>query len=255
MRFSAAAKFNSSVLLLALFLAGTVRAQRTEGPYTKALSELASAKLHPLGEPGVILKCLSSPSDSLLIGAFHQIPIHAPVAEVYKVFRNFEAYPEWLPGVKSVKILRTEPSFLVSFEQIIPFPFVPNTRYSVWYESLRPAADSILIRFQLSASEDLKSLDGYSLLKGTPENETLYSELDFLDAHWGVAKFLSPRSIWKEAVSGFLESDFALKLKSEKPAMSTRELQREARFSVEAPLIEQCVKGKVDASSFLKNLN
>jgi len=244
------------ILLLSLCFSSPVLAQRVEGPYTKIIASLPLKDLHPLPGSDRIFKCLSSKQDPLLIGAFHQSTIKVPFEKVIQIYENFEAYPEFFSSFKKMKILQNKPNFLISVEGVVPYPFIPNSHYDLWYDS-KPVStpNTAIYTCQLSKSKDLVSMDGLTMFKKISDQETSFSELDFVNAHWGIAKTLSPKTIWKDTIYGLASGDFELKIKAENPAKSSSDIKKEARFSVNSDEIENCIKQKVDAQLVIDQLH
>lgn len=197
--------------------------------------------------------CLSTAENQFLIGMLHQLQIHSSMEKVISVFEDFENYPKIFKDLKRVKIIEKKglKDFLVEYESIIPLPFVSNSVYQLQYSGKteeKPLVQTVY-RFQLIKGNDLKSLDGIVVIKKLGPNETLYQELDFLDAEWGIAKTFAAKSIWRDTVTSALESDFGLKFKSENPNMESKEIIKQSRFSVESKKIQNCLDHKKEAKA------
>ena len=207
------------------------------------------SSLFPHHDADVI--CLSTVENPFLIGMVHQVPIHSPIEKVISIFEDFESYPKIFKDLKRVKIIEKSDAkgFLVEYESVIPIPFVPNSVYQLQYRGKTEEKPQFQrsYTFELKKGNDLKSLDGVAILRRLGPTETLYQEVDFMDADWGVAKTFGAKAIWKDTISGTFESDFGLKFKSENPNMESREIMKQSRFSVESKKIQDCLDHKKDA--------
>ena len=196
--------------------------------------------------------CLSTSDKPFLIGMLHQVLINASIDKVISVFEDFENYSKIFKDLKRVNIIekRGQQEFVVEYESIIPIPFVSNSIYQLHYFGKveeKPQLQTTY-RFELIKGNDLKSLDGIIVIKKIGSTETLYQELDFLDADWGIAKTFAAKSIWRDTVTSAIESDFGLKIKSENPKMESKEIIKQSRFSVESKKIQNCLDQKKESS-------
>ena len=244
------------IILLGLCFSCPTLAQRVDGPYTKIIASLPFNAVHPLPGTERIFKCLSSKQDPLLIGAFHQTIFKVPFEKVIQVYENYEAYTEFFSSFKKMKMLQGKPNFLISVEGIVPYPFIPNSHYDLWYDS-KPASspNTAIYTCQLSKSKDLVSMDGLTMFKKISDQETSFTELDFISAHWGIAKTLSPKTIWKDTIRGLAVGDFELKMRLETPTKSAHDIRRDAQFSVSSDEIDHCIDQKVDAQAMIDQLH
>jgi carbon monoxide dehydrogenase subunit G len=191
------------------------------------------------------LKCFERPGNHLYIGVGQTQTIQAPLSKVKEVVDDVEHYVDLFPDYKKISVLTREGnSFVTDWEQIIPIPFVSNIRYQVNYvfEEIKPSTWAY--RYQLKSSKDLIANDGVIFLEKITEGSTLFTEYDFWDAHWGLAKTFAPSKIWRDSVEGVAVSDLSIKLKSENPSWTYAQIQDQAKKMLSRENIEKCVENK-----------
>jgi len=246
----------SLIIFLALGFSNSSVAQRIEGPYTKIISALPFQELHPLSGKEHVFKCLSSKQDPLLIGAFHQTIIKAPFEKVRKVYENFEAYPEFISAFKKMKTIQTEKqNVLISIEGAVPFFFIPNSHYDLWYDTKYSDPTTVVYTCQLSKSNDLVSMDGLTVIKKISDQESSFFELDFVNGQWGIAKTLTPKMIWNETIRGFFSGDHELRIRAEMLEISGSEVKKKAQANVISKEVETCIEQKVEAQTLIDQLH
>src|SRR5262249_17999024 len=103
--------------------------------------------------------------------------------------------------------------------------------------------DRIVYRYQLKESNRLWHSDGAIVLEAVG-NRTRYTEWDFFDADYGIAKTLAPTRIWREAIEGMYLSDIAIKLKAEHPDWENKEVRKESDNSLDDHPVEDLLKNK-----------
>jgi len=262
-------KLEAPLKLAALLLVSSIPAyaQRVVSIYTPKIQAVHFDKLKPFSLSSELnMTCLSTKENPFFIGFAHQITIQSTLENVAKVFENFDAYPEIFDTLKDTKLISTSEDadktkhLFVHFESVIPLPFVPNTLYDIWYDiSSHQIPDQKFYTFQLAKSKDLKSMDGYAFIKKGDANSIIYNEIDFLDANWGIAKNLAPKSIWRDSVSDIIETDYALKFRAEHPEWKAKQVKKEAQFGVSdkqmQKQIDDCLANKKDSMKFLAEIN
>ncbi len=250
------------LISLSIHLASHPAQAALPGPYASKINSLAYPKLKPFFSHRIAgMQCLSTKDNEFLIGIAHQIIIQSSLEKVIHTFEDFSQYPEIFASLKKTKLIEKKDArhFLVEFESIIPIPLVPNTTYQLEYEVKvepdfsKPDASKIY-QFRLEKSNDLKSMDGYALLQKMGPDETLYEELDFIDAEWGIAKTLAPGSIWHDSVEESIQTDWALKFRTEDDKISNKEVRKKSEQANRDDKIKECVKNKISAQQFLEKL-
>ena len=98
-------------------------------------------------------------------------------------------------------------------------------------------------------------MDGLTMFKKISDQETSFSELDFINANWGIAKTLSPKTIWKDTIRGLAAGDFELKMRAETPEKSSHDIKRDAQFAVTTAEIDNCIAQKTDAQVIIDQLH
>ena len=232
------------------------------GPYATQLNSISDEKIQPFfTHQNAEMKCLSTKNNEFLVGIAHQIIIQSSLENVIHTFEYFSAYPEIFESLKQVKLSeKKDPRhFIVEYESIVPIPLVPNTTYLLSYEvKVEPNVNTEhpfkLYRFELLKSNDLKMMDGYAFIQKIGTNETLQEEIDFLDAHWGIAPTLAPGSIWHDTVEETIQTDWALKFRSEDEKISNQEVKKRSIQANSKNKIKECVQNKIPALEFLNQL-
>jgi hypothetical protein len=134
----------------------------------------------------------------------------------------------------------------IFFEQTVPVPFVPNIKYEMLYTISNPAPTKRIYRYQLKEAGTIKSSDGLIILKGNADSTTDYTEFDFFDADWGLAKVAGKNKLWHDSVEGIYLSDLAILFKSEDAKMSDRDARKLAKDSENEMLINACLKNRTN---------
>jgi hypothetical protein len=93
-------------------------------------------------------------------------------------------------------------------------------------ESLQ--VDRKIFRYHLKEGEKIKASDGVIILQKLSEYLTLYFEIDFYDADWGILKSVSTDKIWSESIKGLFYSDLAFKFKAENTDWSSSKARETA---------------------------
>ncbi len=225
--------------------------------YSTLLDQVQYNRIHLSDSAPFLLTCLSTKEVPFLIGTTHQIKINASFSKVIEIFEDFSGYADIFPGLKRVQLTqRLDPQqFIVRFESN-PFPLVPNTIYSTLYKVRTSTPEQKIYTYQLYKTDDLNGLDGLVVIQKNGASETLYYEIDFLDAKWGMAETFAPKSIWRESVTEAVQSDFALKFRAEDPTKSLKKVKRDAELEstdhAMEKTIETCIKEKKDGTEFFK---
>jgi hypothetical protein len=163
----------------------------------------------------VWLSALSTPDNPYYIGVEQVMAIEAPVARVDHVLRDIDHYVDYFPGYKDIHVVsRDGQRFLTSWEQIIPIPLVSNVKYDMRYGIDESQPGRVIFRYQLQDSNRLKVSDGVIVLEGKGDH-TRYTEYDFFDADYGIAKAFGSDRIWSDSLEGFYLSDVGIKLRAE----------------------------------------
>jgi hypothetical protein len=247
----------SSSILLPLIFATTAQAEML-GPHAPALEKLNFSSLpafFPSSQDN--MTCLITNNNSLLIGLAHQVLIHAPMDQVVKVFEDYDSYADYFEPLTKSTLVKTESTkdvSVIDFVSEVPIPFVPDTHYRMIYKTELNQDAQKIYSFHLVKSKDLTSLDGLSVIKKITSSDTLYEELDFMDADWGVAKTLAPTSIWTDSIKDMINSDYALKIHTEEPSANRHDVKDRARKMRNSKDQEKCVAEKKSAESFLASL-
>jgi hypothetical protein len=232
-------------LFFLLLILTPARGEGVKTHYTDVIQNLISDNKSNTAD--FALKCWTTPKNSLYIGVEQRVRIHASIQTVSSVVTGFDQYDQLFPGYSKISLVsKTENKSTVYFEQHVPIIFVPNVKYEMLYTELKPTPDRDIFWYVLKSPGTLKSSDGLIILNKVSDAETDYTEYDFFDAEWGLAKVEGNDKLWKDAVEGIYLSDFAMKLKSEKPEISSKEALKTAKHEMNKKLVEDCVKTRSD---------
>jgi hypothetical protein len=210
-----------------------------ETPYTQKMNDRLQAKENPhrnqgetvADERGIRFVCFRDAKDEYYIGAAQFQTIAARIDVVAKILGEFDRYVEWTEGLVKSKTEKISPNrFLVALEQEIPVPLVSNIHTQLLYE-VDTTKDRVTFRYQLKKSDSLVAYDGIIILESAPNNSTVFSEYDILNADWGVAKALGVKKIWSDSLKAMYQADLAVKFQAETPDMP---LKKVMKSSVEA---------------------
>jgi hypothetical protein len=168
-------------------------------------------KPSPAPSPGLQIVCLETPGNSLYFGAEQVMQVRAPLSRVAQIIDDFSEYPALFDGLLS----QNGNLLVVASEQHIPIPFVPNEKSEMYYLVNEPSSSRRVYRYQLKSSNHMKANDGLIILEKKSDSLTSYTEFDFWDADWGVAKALGAEKIWKDNLEGLYQSDLAILLRAE----------------------------------------
>lgn len=229
-----------------------------ESPYTQILAQtLAHWPPKELGDLAadslpVQIEALQKPDNSLYIGALQHMTVNAPLAAVVKILDDFGDYPKIFDGLIKCEVRARDSNRLLTFwEQDIPVPFVPNEKNEMIYLVHTPDPTRKIYRYQLKSSNHLKTNDGMIVLQALGDAKTDYTEYDFWDADWGLAKAFGHDRIWRENLEGIYQSDLAIKLRAEHPDWPYERVMNESREGAKkAPIGAKVDSKKLFAPKF-----
>ena len=233
-----------------------------ESIYTKPLVQLikASPAFSSVVSPEtmkdqnpVMIQAYETPGNELFIGVGQSMTVNAPLAKVEAVLDDFPNYKNIFDGLEEVKVKEKDGNRLVVFlEQHIGIPFVSNEKNDMIYLMEQPSPQKKIYRYQLKKSVHMISNDGFILIEAISPTQTAYTEFDFWDANWGLAKAVkSNNGIWEDNVEGLYNSDITVKFKSEHPDWSNHKLKDAAKDATDKAALGERVKHKMKFA-FLK---
>jgi hypothetical protein len=199
--------------------------------------------------PPLDLLCVSNPEDKNAIGVIQRMHVHAPLSTLAHVLDDFPAYAELFPDLIRVEATKGEEpdTLLVKWTEEAPVIFMSNLVHEISYKMYNAPTQKVY-RYSLKASRHLKYSEGQIVLLKDGENDTQFLEMDFYNADWSLLKILGSSRIWDENVKQLAQSDLAVKLKAENPAMSNRDARRKSEKSVDDKLVSDCLNHKVPLS-------
>jgi hypothetical protein len=223
--------------------------------YADVLLEIARRGEIPAPEHGssspVGLTCVATPGDGKYVGTIQRMEIAAPLAAVEQILGDVAHYKDLFPGcagVREVPGSRDGNRYVTAWEQRVPVPLVPNSRYELTYLVSRPSERLLFYRYRLARTGDLTNSDGLIALEAMGPERTRLTGYDFFNARWGI---LPERLVWRESLRGTFAADLAIKLKAEHPAWSYGRIAAEAdrvRSAAKADL-DQCLRHRTAASA------
>jgi hypothetical protein len=189
--------------------------------------------------------CYSTEGDEFYIGVAQKMIVDAPFARVETVVDHFSDYVGMFDGLLHADTISADGNRLVaSFEQHIPIPFVPNEKDQIIYVISKPKQGFKVYRYGLKESNHLTKSDGFIVLEAQADGKTIYTEFDFFDADWGIAKSLGRTKIWQESVEEILQNDLALKLASEHADWTKKQVFWESKDILKQAPIKSCLDDK-----------
>ena len=221
-----------------------------ESRYSGVLVDLANNWPSQLNEKmpddatRINIQCFGTPGNEYYIGVRQQLLIKATFDRVEAVVDNLSAYAKIFDDLVKVDILEKDKNkWLTFWEQRIPFPFVSNDKTEIFYV-LKKSEGIKFYRYLLKKSNNLKFNDGLIVIEKKSPNETIYTELDFWDANWGIAKSKGVDGIWLDSVRGVIQSDFALKMKSEEPTLADDKILDKSLEMAKALPVREWIKNR-----------
>jgi hypothetical protein len=232
-------------------------------PYTAIIDQVVAAwppktRLNPPPEDHdhpLRLRCYRTVGEDFYVGVGQWMTIHAPFSEVAKVLDDFEHYAELFPDLERVKVLSREGDKVQTFwEGHVPVFFIPNVKYRMEYKIAMPQPDRKVYSYTLLDGNKIRHSDGVIVIETAPGGGTLYTELDFVDADWGILKTLSPGRIWEDSVGGIFASDEAILLKAEHADWNYEKIRKTSQERLKAYPIASCIRERsaFSAADFLK---
>lgn len=244
-------------LLLALLTLSATASQKyplttpLSGPqslYTRKVLDLLlkwpETKKHliqPEKPNGLAIRCLKTPENDLYIGLEQVMHVSASLERVEAVLDDVNNYARLFFGFKDVRIVsRDDNRWTISWEQEVPFFFVPNVKYDTFYlvDSSQPGRK--FYRYKLKESGQLKFSDGAIIVETESNGGTLFAEFDYFEADWGILKVLGVKKIWRESIESIVLSDFAIKLKAEHPDWDYERVKDASKKAVSTDLSTHC---------------
>jgi hypothetical protein len=223
-----------------------------KSPYTqillKAHKDWATLQAHIPAEEAdpLTIRCIETPGEEFYVGLEQHMTVAAPMESVDKVISDLDNYKNLFPGFEDVKIIEKNENLWTSeWEQIIPVFFIPNIKYQMSYLIDHSQKDRSFYRYQLKESGNIYHFDGLIVLERVNTKRTKYTEFDFYNANYGPLKVFAPSSIWKDGVHDLVQSDFAVKLKSENPDWDYAKIKKQSETLADAFPIEPALKNKV----------
>lgn len=220
-----------------------------ESSYTGKIRELVAhwKSSAPDKEPRdfpIRIDCYRDPKSDFAIGIRQQQWIHAPMEKVEAVVDDLPGYAKIVSDLEKVEILeRDRNKWLTRWEQHVPFPFVPNDKSEIYYLNAKEkSGERKFYRYQLKRGDNLKYNDGVIVIERKSASLTLYTEYDFWDADWGIAKAAGEDKLWQSNVSGTIQSDLAVKIKAENPSWSDEKIMDASNEITHALPIKEWVK-------------
>lgn len=169
-----------------------------------------------VGEADIEIQCYETLNNPTYIGVAQRMVVAAPFERVVSVVDDYGKYVGIFEGLKKVNSISVDENRVVTaWEEEIPFPLVPNEHNQMIHLVSNPHAGLKIYRYGLKESNHLTRNDGFIVLEAGRFGETVYTEFDFFDADWGIAKSFGVDRLWKGCLEGLYQSDFALKLRAE----------------------------------------
>jgi uncharacterized membrane protein len=195
---------------------------------SKVLKKPTSSFFPEKGASDVPLQVIAirTPEQPLYIGIQKQMVIEAPFAQVTTVIEKFDAYPDFMEGVKSVKVVKQEGNWITTlWERKAPVFFLPNVKYEQMYVIDRSNPDRAIYRYQLKSGDSIQFSDGIIIVEKNG-NSTRVTAFDFFSANWGLLGGVASSRIWKESVRTSNLGDLLFKTHAEHPDWKYSQLKK-----------------------------
>ena len=189
----------------------------------------------------VKIQAFDTPDNDTYIGLEQFMIVKAPLSKVEAVLDDLENYPKIFEGLLKLTVSdRDKNRFLTHWEQNVPIPFIANEKSEMAYLVDKSRPDRKVYRYSLKSGNYQKFDDGMIVIEANGKKETRYTEFDFFDADWGIAKSFGSLKIWKDSVEGLYQSDLAVKFRSEHPEWSFKQVLDKSKDQAgDAPIKER----------------
>jgi hypothetical protein len=218
--------------------------------YLFLISSHASAagfgeRLESLGTPEFGSKKADEPPLSVYFVKLSDNPWQLAIAQVVEVNAPLEqlvAALEDVPGyvgifkdlVKAERLnISGADEFSLLTETSIPIPLISNDKTRMRYRVKR-GPGKVIYRFSLEEGNNLKQFEGLAGAVARERGRSAYWEIDLLEPGFGAARMLPSGKFWKESASASVQSDWALKLKAEKPSSPAASILEESEKFADA---------------------
>lgn len=231
------------------------RATGIVSPLTAFVTQLSHGPIkdQPFATPGLSLKCFAHKSNDSYIGVKQEQVIAAPLVAVSAILDDFAGYTNWIDGVIASKGQDLgSGNWLVTTEQEIPIPFVSNIHTKMLYFTAKEARRTVY-RYQLHESDSMIAYDGLIVLTKIDDRTTSFTEYDFFDAAWGMAKALGWRAIWKDSLRAIFQSDIALKTKAEHPQTAWKTILDDSNSMAKEQDFTKCIGNRSPIEEYMAN--
>ncbi|MGZ3696134.1 MAG: hypothetical protein ACXWQO_18985 [Bdellovibrionota bacterium] len=203
-----------------------------------ALSVLAEAaegtKLQTIPDSSLVRFVKLRNDNEWLCGFAQFVRFKANVKKLTAVMADINSYQAVLKGLIEAKVTKSSgpDDFTLYTETDIPVPLVANDKTSVHYH-LSHVAKNTLYRYSLESGNHLKEFEGAAAAIALSSSESLYIEVDFLQAGNGASRILPAARFCRENVLGNIQSDLAFKIKAEKPGTASEIILAESEAASE----------------------
>lgn len=251
------AKIETFFLFITLALHAQVYANESQleavisSRYTKEISRfLKNWTDHPIHKT-IHFECYETPDDPYYIGTKHTMIIHAQIEDIHKILKDFEHYPQIFAGLMKAEIRSSDKNkYLIYSEQEIPIPFVENEKNEMFYWYHEVSSEKIIYRYQLKKSNHLKFNDGGIILESLqPDSSekapvTLFTQFDFLNTDWSLARTFGSQVVWKNTLKGLYQSDLAIQLRAENPQWKTEKILEISKDEADKFSTDECLNSR-----------
>jgi hypothetical protein len=131
------------------------------------------------GSSPVRLSCAATPGDAKYVGIVQEMEIAAPLSAVERVLDDVPHYKDLFPDCVDVHEIpgsRSGNRFVTAWEQRVPIPFFPNTRFELTYLVSQLHDGRVVYRYRLARAGDLTNSDGIIALEADGPGRTRFTE-------------------------------------------------------------------------------
>ncbi len=205
---------------------------------TGSAGNAAGANAAPEGG-ALALSCVSTPGADRYVGMVQRQRINAPLAAVESVLDDVDHFKDLFPGTVSVRLLPgsshviagASPAlrFDTAWVQRAPVFFMPEIRYDMSHMVAKTTSRAFY-RYKLRRGDRLSSSDGLVVLETIDAETTQFIEYDFFNGEWGP---LTTWLVWHESLKAAVQSDLAIRIKSEHPGWDGERVSSQAKREME----------------------
>jgi hypothetical protein len=178
------------------------------------------------------LEAIRTAGNSSYIGLRKRIYVHAPLPSVSSALEDFTNYPSVHSEVQEVRVTEHGSNrWVTSWVRDRPAFFMPKIVYEQIYVS-QEIEGRKFYRYEFKSGNAMNHSDGVIVLEPATDG-TYVTSYDFFEGNFGIAKMFAESKIWKDSLEGYARADYELKIKSENPDWTFKQIQAQTDLLME----------------------